>query len=196
MRPIHLDKLMKLDPNGISLTVKVSPKSHRDEIKGLVGLPHSRVGLAVRVSPPAADGAANEAVICLIANLFDVPHSRIEIKSGATARVSRRQKSRHKDEWIAMQVPAIISEKEFNRTQKLLHARSPNVTPPRITSSNILLTGLARCESCGGALMLRTAPARTAPSIAITPALETGLRAKPPATAPSPSQNGSWTPWC
>ena len=69
---------------------------------------------------------------------------------------SRRQKPRTKDEWIAVQVPAIISATDFNRVQALLHARRPNVTPPRITTSEVLLTGLARCESCGGALMLRT----------------------------------------
>src|SRR5258708_24892815 len=30
------------------------------------------------------------------------------------------------------------------------------VTPPRITNSEVLLTGLLRCESCGGNMMLRT----------------------------------------
>lgn len=69
---------------------------------------------------------------------------------------SRRQKARSKDEWVAVQVPAIISAAEFNRAQALLHSRRPNITPPRITTSDVLLTGLARCESCGGALMLRT----------------------------------------
>lgn len=69
---------------------------------------------------------------------------------------SRRHKARPKEEWVAVQVPAIISEAEFNRVQALLHNRRPSVTPPRITTSEVLLTGLARCESCGGALMLRT----------------------------------------
>ena len=69
---------------------------------------------------------------------------------------SRAQKARPKDEWVAVQVPAIISVEEFNRVQALLHSRRPNVTPPRITNSAVLLTGLARCESCGSPLMLNT----------------------------------------
>ena len=69
---------------------------------------------------------------------------------------SRAQKARPKKEWIAVQVPAIISAAEFNQVQALLHTRRPSVTPPRITSSDVLLTGLAWCESCGSALMLNT----------------------------------------
>ena len=38
----------------------------------------------------------------------------------------------------------------------MLHAKRPSVTPTRITNSEVLLTGLARCESCGSALMLST----------------------------------------
>ena len=34
--------------------------------------------------------------------------------------------------------------------------RRPNITPPRITTSEVLLTGLARCEGCGSPLMLVT----------------------------------------
>ena len=69
---------------------------------------------------------------------------------------SRQQKARPRDEWIALQVPAIISRDEFDRVQALMKSRNPNMTPPRITASEVLLTGLAQCECCGGALMLRT----------------------------------------
>jgi uncharacterized protein (TIGR00251 family) len=86
MPPFSLDKLVTLGTDGIFLTVKVSPKSHKDAVKGIVDLPHGRIGLAVRVCPPAADGAANEAVIGLLANLFEVPRGCLKIKSGATGR--------------------------------------------------------------------------------------------------------------
>jgi site-specific DNA recombinase len=69
---------------------------------------------------------------------------------------SRLQKARPKEEWVAVQVPAIISAEEFSRVQALLHSRRPGVTPPRITTSEVLLTGLARCESCGSSLLLVT----------------------------------------
>jgi uncharacterized protein (TIGR00251 family) len=86
MSLIPLDRLLKLDTDRVLLAVKVSPKSHRDTIKGIVELPHGRIGLAVGVRPPAADGAANEAVIGLLAELFDVSRNSVEIKSGATSR--------------------------------------------------------------------------------------------------------------
>ena len=87
MPSLPLDKLLKLEPDGIILTVKVSPKSHQDTVKGIVDLPHDRTGLAIRVRPAAAEGAANDAVIRLLADLFKVPPSHVEIKSGTTSRV-------------------------------------------------------------------------------------------------------------
>lgn len=87
MRPIPFDRLFKLTDGGVLLAVKVSPKSHKDAVKGIVDLPHGRIGLAIRVSPPAADGAANEAVISLLAQLFKVSRSCVEIKSGAISRI-------------------------------------------------------------------------------------------------------------
>ena len=69
---------------------------------------------------------------------------------------SRTQKTRPRDEWVAIPVPAIVTRKEFDRVQRLLHARRPTETPARITNSDVLLTGLARCEHCGQPLMLAT----------------------------------------
>ena len=69
---------------------------------------------------------------------------------------SRARKERPKDEWVAVTVPKIIQPKTFNRVQDHLHQRRPNVTAPRVTSSAVLLTGLARCHGCGGPLMLGT----------------------------------------
>ncbi|HEY1613372.1 MAG TPA: recombinase family protein [Rhizomicrobium sp.] len=69
---------------------------------------------------------------------------------------SRTRRARPREEWIAQTVPQIIPVKTFERVQKLLHARRPDITPPRISNSHVLLTGLARCESCGSPLMVRT----------------------------------------
>ncbi len=69
---------------------------------------------------------------------------------------SRAQKARPKNEWVAIKVPQIITSDEFSRVQATLHARRPSVTPTRITNSEVLLTGLAHCKSCGSALMLST----------------------------------------
>ncbi len=69
---------------------------------------------------------------------------------------SRTRRERPKAEWIAIAVPPIIPADQFERAQQRLYMRRPNMTAPRITNSPVLLTGLARCQSCGGALMLST----------------------------------------
>jgi site-specific DNA recombinase len=59
-------------------------------------------------------------------------------------------------EIIYSDVPAIIEQETFDRVQASLKARNPRVTPPRIITGPILLTGLAVCASCGGGMTLRT----------------------------------------
>ena len=48
--------------------------------------------------------------------------------------------------------PAIVSQEEFQRVRKLRESRAPAITHPRRASSPYLLSGLAKCESCGKAL--------------------------------------------
>ncbi len=71
-------------------------------------------------------------------------------------RDSKTKKEKPREEWVAMKVPAIISKAQFDRVQATLSKRIPKKTPPRQTTSEVLLTGLARCESCGSKMMLRT----------------------------------------
>ena len=68
----------------------------------------------------------------------------------------RTRRMRPKEDWILVPVPKIIPEKQFNLVQAHLRQRRPDMTPPRISNSEVLLTGLARCDSCGGPMMLRT----------------------------------------
>lgn len=63
---------------------------------------------------------------------------------------------RSRDEWIGFPVPKIIPEETFQRVQMLLSARRPSKTPPRLSTSNVLLTGVAVCEGCGRPLMMTT----------------------------------------
>ena len=74
---------------------------------------------------------------------------------------SRTRRPRPKEEWVTVPVPQIIPTNNFNRVRELLHSRRPAMTPPRITNSEVLLTGLVRCESCGGSMMLRTGTGRS-----------------------------------
>ena len=48
-----------------------------------------RAALKLRVSAAAAEGAANAAVVALLARALKLPKSAIQVTSGATARVKR-----------------------------------------------------------------------------------------------------------
>ena len=71
-------------------------------------------------------------------------------------RDSRTGKPKPKDEWIEIAVPAIVEREIFDEVQTALGKRSPTKTPPRIVNSPVLLTGLAKCATCGGGMTLRT----------------------------------------
>ncbi len=59
-------------------------------------------------------------------------------------------------DWIAVPVPPLIDEADFDLVQASLAARNPKKAPPRIISSPTLLTGLAKCGTCGSGMTLRT----------------------------------------
>ena len=61
-----------------------------------------------------------------------------------------------REEWIAVPVPAIIERSDFDRLQAALADRNPRRVPPRVVSGPTLLTGLARCGTCGSGMTIRT----------------------------------------
>jgi site-specific DNA recombinase len=69
------------------------------------------------------------------------------------ARTGRGKESR---EWIALTVPQVIATEDFEAVQASLHSRNPRRVPPRIVGNPTLLTGLARCATCGSGMTLRT----------------------------------------
>ena len=48
--------------------------------------------------------------------------------------------------------PAIVSKREFQRVARMMQSRAPNKANPRRVSSRYLLSGLAKCETCGKAM--------------------------------------------
>ena len=72
---------------------------------------------------------------------------------------SRRRKSN--GEQVFANVPEIVEPAMFERVQGLLKQRNPRVTPPRVVTGPILLTGLAICAACRGAMTLRTGTSKT-----------------------------------
>jgi site-specific DNA recombinase len=70
---------------------------------------------------------------------------------------SRTGKARPKADWVEVPgVPAIVDEEQFRRAQGELDRRNPKVTPPRVTNSPTLLTGLLKHSECGGGMTLGT----------------------------------------
>jgi uncharacterized protein (TIGR00251 family) len=76
-------------PEGISLTVRLTPKSARDSIDGPRRLSDGGEVLQVRVRAPPAENEANAALIALLAKALHVPKSAIVIVSGHSARLKR-----------------------------------------------------------------------------------------------------------
>lgn len=64
-------------------------------------------------------------------------------------------------EHVYSYAPAILDPALFDRAQTMLRARNPRVVAPRVVTGPILLTGLAHCAACGGAMTLRTGTSRT-----------------------------------
>ena len=64
-------------------------------------------------------------------------------------------------EHIAIEVPAIIDRSEFEAVAATLKAHNPRVTPARVVSGPILLTGLATCAACNRAMTLRTGTSKS-----------------------------------
>ena len=74
---------------------------------------------------------------------------------------SRTRHLKSASEYVYCDVPAVIDPALFERTQTLLWRRNPRVTPPRVISAPVLLTGLAVCAHCGGSMTMRTGTSRS-----------------------------------
>ena len=69
------------------LAVRLTPKGGRDGVDGWALDPEGRPYLKVRVSAPPSDGAANAAVVALLAKTLKRPKSTLRIVSGESARL-------------------------------------------------------------------------------------------------------------
>jgi site-specific DNA recombinase len=76
-------------------------------------------------------------------------------------RNAKTRQVKPESEVIFIEVPAIIDRKTFDKVQKTLKAKNPQDNPPRAVTGPILLTGLAHCASCGGAMTLRSGTSKS-----------------------------------
>lgn len=76
-------------------------------------------------------------------------------------RSSETLRDKPESEHVVVSVPPIIERAEFDAVAALLKTRDPRVAAPRAVTGPILLTGLAVCASCQGAMTLRTGTSRS-----------------------------------
>jgi len=81
MNKLNLPAFLTVQPDGVSLAIKLQPRASANEIGKPLG-----AELRVKVSAPPVDVAANEALIRLLAERFDCPRSRVELLRGKTSR--------------------------------------------------------------------------------------------------------------
>jgi uncharacterized protein len=74
---------------GLVVDIRLTPKGGRDALDGVATLADGRAVLKARVRAAPHEGAANAALMRLIAKAAGVPANRVAIVAGATARVKR-----------------------------------------------------------------------------------------------------------
>ena len=79
----------RMTDKGVSLALRVTPRGGRDGIDGVETQSDGRAVLKLRVRVAAEDGAANKAVIALLAKALGVAKSDIRLLSGQTARLKQ-----------------------------------------------------------------------------------------------------------
>jgi uncharacterized protein YggU (UPF0235/DUF167 family) len=75
-----------LRADGVTVQVRVTPKSSNDAVEGLEGTPQGPA-LKVRVRAVPEKGAANAAVVVAVARWLGVPKSTVSLASGGTSRL-------------------------------------------------------------------------------------------------------------
>jgi uncharacterized protein (TIGR00251 family) len=76
-------------PPPIRLTIRLTPRGGRDAVEGWTRDVTGRLYLKVRVAAPPVEGAANTAVVRLIANALKRPRSAVRLVAGEQARVKQ-----------------------------------------------------------------------------------------------------------
>ena len=76
-------------PDGLIVSIRLTPKGGRDAIDGAETLADGRAVLKVRVRSAPSEGAANAALARVLAKALGVPPSSVEIVRGATSRIKQ-----------------------------------------------------------------------------------------------------------
>jgi uncharacterized protein len=79
----------RIETDGLTLLVRLTPKGGRDAVEGVEPLADGTVVLKARVRAAAHEGSANAALQKLIAGLVAVAPRRVHLVAGTTARIKR-----------------------------------------------------------------------------------------------------------
>jgi len=71
------------------LTIRLTPRGGRDALDGVETDAAGRAALRARVTAAPAEGAANDALLRLLARALDLPRRALTLESGATQRIKR-----------------------------------------------------------------------------------------------------------
>lgn len=71
---------------GVQLALRLSPRASRTEVDGIVQDAEGRPLLKLRLAAPPVDGAANAALIALLAKALSLRKADIRIRSGEASR--------------------------------------------------------------------------------------------------------------
>jgi uncharacterized protein (TIGR00251 family) len=74
---------LRVHPDGIYLAIKVQPRSSQNKIGEITGSE-----LKIKINAPPVDDAANEALVCFLADQLDCSRGAVQLVQG--------HKSRHK----------------------------------------------------------------------------------------------------
>ena len=77
----NLPGFMSVQPDGVTLAIKLQPRASANEIGEPLG-----DELRVKVTAPPVDAAANEALMRLLADVLDCGRNRVELLRGRTSR--------------------------------------------------------------------------------------------------------------
>jgi uncharacterized protein (TIGR00251 family) len=79
----------RIEPGAVVVDIRLTPKGGRDSIDGIGVLADGRAVARARVRALPENGAANQALVALVAKALGRPKSAVAIVSGTTARVKR-----------------------------------------------------------------------------------------------------------
>jgi uncharacterized protein len=77
----NLPGFLTVQPDGVSLAIKLQPRASANEIGEPLGNE-----LRIKVTAPPVDSAANEALVRLLAETLDCPRGRVELLRGHASR--------------------------------------------------------------------------------------------------------------